>query len=89
MLNYESLKRMPLEMLCKYYGILKSICEKHEIELKPYFDAVSQRDQNKWIEINTELQKARLYCDAIFKIMKEKTFKSIDDYCKKEDEDNG
>ena len=83
MISSESLKDMPLDVLSMYYRILKSICEKHEVELKPYFDAISQRDQNKWIEINGELQKAKQYCDVVFKVLKEKTYKSIDDYCER------
>jgi hypothetical protein len=80
MIQYEKVKEMPLYELITYHGALKNICEHYERGLKPYFNAHDAREQAKWVEINTELQHAKLYYDIVFNALKNKVFNSLDNY---------
>ena len=80
MVQYENIRQMSLEELLKYHNALKSICERYEFELRPLYNSSNPKDQTKWVEVNNELQHAKLYFDVVLDALKYKAFHGLDEY---------
>ena len=82
-MSYEEIKEMTLQELLPLHEALKAICEKHERDLRPLYNAVMQEDRRKWVEINAQLQHAKGYYNVVFDALKYRTFKTLDEYTPK------
>lgn len=80
MVSYEIIREMPLEELLHYFNALNAICARYEHELQPLYNAPSQKDRLKWVEINNEYQHAKMYFDIVLNAMKYKAYNGLENY---------
>ena len=80
MINYDNIKEIPLEKALTLYNALKALCDQYEIQLRPLFNATTQSEQKKWLEINGEYQTAKMYMNAILNVMKNNAYNFIETF---------
>ena len=80
MINYEEIRKMPLDRLLLYHQTLKAICDDYSEKMRPLYNANLTADKIEWKKLNTEYQHAKMYYDTVFSAMQYRAYHGLENY---------